>query len=164
MTDFETLFSRGAVRAWVDWDALDETNCVLSGAIVSDLSELRSVETVWYRRDGHRTTWRDKYAHRATVGEEADRAPAATFGEGLDAPQLFPALATSGGGLTLLDGNHRAVATAALGHTVRVLLMVIHPPRDPLLVPDLIHEVHGESSEKEWLAMVRKIDRKFMAE
>lgn len=160
--EFRALFAGGAIRTWMDWSVLDDTTCVVTPRVCLGAGELGSCSTVWYRSGGEPADWRDQAAQRVTVAEEAARSPRraadSTF---IDAPHVFPALETGNGEVMLLDGNHRAVALAASGAAIHVLLVVLRGPRDPLICPDLIHELHGTSDEYEWRSLVAQIDRKF---
>ena len=162
MADFERLFVRRAIRTWVDWESLNDSNCTVRALVLTDVEALRRCQTVWYHSHGDRADWRDQSARRTTVGEEADRIDRESLDPRLlDVPQVFPALDLGDGQLLLLDGNHRAVAMAALRDSIHVLLMVLVAPREPLLFPDLIHDIHRSTPPSLWLDQVAEIDAKF---
>lgn len=151
MADFESLFVMRAIRTWVDWGALDDSNCTVRAAVITSVEALRRCQTVWYRSQGERADWRDQAARRVTVGEEADHVDLETLDRRLsDVPHVFPALDLGGGRLMLLDGNHRAVALASLEDALHVLLLVVAGPREPLIFPDLIHETHRSDPSRQW--------------
>lgn len=163
MTDFESLFVLRAIRTWADWESLDDANCTVRAAVLTDVEALRRCQTVWYRSRGRRSDWRDQKASRVTVGDESDRVDLQTLDRRLlDVPHVFPALDLGGGQLMLLDGNHRAAALAALRDPLHVLLLVLTGPPDPMIFPDLIHETHRFDSPRHWRKLVAKIDQKFL--
>ena len=162
MADFESLFAVRAIRTWVDWEALDDSNCTVRAAILTDVESLRRIHTVWYRNQGEPADWRDQAARRVSVGEEADRVTLDTLDRRLlDVPHVFPALDLGGGQLMLLDGNHRAVALAALGNPIHLLLLILEGPHEPLVFPDLIHEAEVSGPADKWLDKVAEIETKF---
>lgn len=162
LADFEALVGLSAIRTWVDWESLSDANCTVRMDVVPGTEALRRCQTVWYRNRGTRSEWRDQNARRVRVGEEAERSrPQPWVGGHLDVPQVFPALDLGGGEVMLLDGNHRAVALAGSPQPSQALLLVLAGPRDPLVFPDLVHEVHGADPPSVWRARIAEIDAKF---
>lgn len=164
MAEFESLFAAGAIRTWVDWAALDDTNCHVRAQVCTTSAQLGSCDTVWYRVGDQPAEWRDEQARRARVAEVAAGVePEGLDGTFLDAPHVFPALNLGDGRVMLLDGNHRAVAMVASGQRFHVLLMVLTGPMDPMIFPDLIHERGCDASDPAgWAQLVTEIDRKFL--
>lgn len=160
--EFRALFAGAAVRTWVDWSALTDDNAVVSTRLCLRAAQLGECSTVWYRSRGEPTHWREQGALRVTVADEVRHSGISGIDETfVDTPHMFPALDTGAGTVMLLDGNHRAVALASSGGAIHVLVVILTGPRDPLVFPDLIHEVHGASSRSTWSGLVSQIDGKF---
>lgn len=152
--DFITVFKDGGVRAWLDWDALEDAGCAVREQFSRSPDVLGGLFTVWYQTaDGTDGDWRNPGDRPLRVAECADAMdiwPAdrrdrihgfadAFRGDDRPVQLVLPAYAVGGDGAVLLDGTHRAVAAHLSGADVRIMLFVLDGPLDPRVLPDLGH-------------------------
>lgn len=140
------------------------------------VAAVSGLETVWYvRPDGSLGDWRNQGDRRVSVKEAAARRdfPSQASEQYIQrlmsgmraspAPPylILPCYRTQRGKLIMLDGNHRAIAACRAGMNVRLLIFALAGPDDPLLLPDLLHEMSPESSAERWAECQAKIEQKF---
>jgi hypothetical protein len=174
--EFATVFRDGGVRSWLDWEVALRGRFPVDETFSRSVDLLGSLQTVWYLRDdGGFGDWRQPTHQRQSVAEAAGLSDfpsarsrayinelAAGYAAAADPPVLvLPAYRTADGRPILLDGNHRAVAAYRGARAPRLLVYCLIGPADPLVFPDLLHEV-GAKSEADWAAMVERIHDRFL--
>lgn len=146
VSDFRTLFGDD-IRAWLDWDALDDENTRVGVLVVSSRQELGDLYTVWHvDPEGNPGEWSHPQHRPQTLAQAAAKQwPGARqdkiehmrqeFAEEQGPVQLtIPAYRTDGS-LVVLDSNHRLVGAYLSGADLRVLLIVLDGPSSSLILP-----------------------------
>ena len=176
VSDFITIFHDGGIRSWLDWEMIQSPGYSVTEIFSRSVTAVSGLETVWYARpDGSLGDWRNRSDRRLSVKDAAARRDfpsqaSEDFVQKLmsgmrasPAPPylVLPCYRTQRGSLIILDGNHRAVAACRAGMNVRLLIFALAGPDDPLVLPDLLHEVGLESSAERWAGYQAKIEQKF---
>ncbi|GAA1772299.1 hypothetical protein [Kocuria aegyptia] len=146
VSDFRTLFGDD-IRAWLDWDALDDENTRVEDLVVSSRQELGELYTVWHvDPEGNPGEWSHPQHRPQTLADAAakqwpeDRQAKIEhlrqeFAEDSGPVQLTVPAYRAEGSLVVLDSNHRLVGAYLSGADLRVLLVVLNGPSSSLILP-----------------------------
>lgn len=149
--DAYQLFGPPVVRVLLDWHALFEARATTSLRVLHSPEEIHRLFTTWYvaTHENREISFRDAVSRPLRIGAlsgsltmlEPGRASkmaeiAAAQGSGTGT-WVVPCYRLTNDDLLLLDGNHRLGAMAVHGVVARVLVVVIHGPLDPKILPDL---------------------------
>ncbi|WP_146241188.1 hypothetical protein [Actinokineospora spheciospongiae] len=150
LVEFRELFAE-SMRVWIDWDRLALSDATVGLQVISQREQHGDLLTVWYMTaDRTPGDWRDGQAVPMTVAEAASTPTAWPPERRERLKTLAHSFGGSGGQLVLavpayrvddrqllLDGSHRTVAAFSSGVSVRILVLSIDGPMDPLVLPDL---------------------------
>lgn len=171
-----TIFRGGGIRSWLDWEMIQSPDYSVLELFSRSVADVSKFETVWYiRADGSLGDWRNRDDRRVSVKDAAARRdfPSKASEQYIQrlisdmrassAPHylVLPCYRTRSGKYFILDGNHRAIAAYRSGMDVRLLIFALSGPDDPLLLPELLHELDPEPSAELWAQYQAKIERKF---
>lgn len=137
---------------------------------------LGSLETVWYiQPDGSLGDWRDQASRRVSVQEtigipdfpSVESAAYISYltahaeNEAVPTILVLPCYRTQTGKLLILDGNHKAVAAFRAKQEVRLLVFAVTGIDNPLILPDLLHEIHRDAAPTVWATRRAEIEQGF---
>ncbi len=146
VADFRTLFGDD-IRAWLDWDALDDGNTRVEDLVVASRQELGELYTVWHvDPEGNPGEWSHPQHRPQTLAQAAGKQWPGDRQEKIEHMReefahesgpvqlTVPAYRTEDS-LVVLDSNHRLVGAYLSGADVRVLLIVLDGPSSSLVLP-----------------------------
>lgn len=146
VSDFRTLFGDD-IRAWLDWDALDDGNTHVEDLVLSSRRTLGDLYTVWHvDPEGNPGEWSHPQHRPQTLTQAAEKKwpddrqekterMRQEFAEESGPVQLtVPAYRTEGS-LVVLDSNHRLVGGYLSNADLRGLLVVLDGPSSSLVLP-----------------------------
>ena len=148
VADFKTLFGE-SIRAWLDWDALDDENARVEDLVLSTRQDIGNLYTVWHvDPTGNPGEWSHPQHRSLTVAEAAFRQwPQGRAEkierhrqeyEGRTEPLVLTVPAyRAGEDLIVLDSNHRIVGAYQADVDLRVLMIVLNGPFSSLVMPGL---------------------------
>ncbi len=170
------IFRDGGIRSWLDWEMVQPPDYSVLEIFSRSVADISWLETVWYiRTDGSLGDWRNQGDRRISVKDAAARrdfpsksseqyiqklisdmsaSPVPTY-------LVLPCYRTQRGKLIILDGNHRAIAACRCDVNVRLLIFALSGPDDPLVLPDLLHEMGPAPSAEIWAQYQAEIEQKF---
>lgn len=143
---YRTLFG-DSIRAWIDWDALDDGNVRVEDLVLSSRQDIGNLYTVWHvDPEGNPGEWSHPQHRPLTVAEAAatqwpeerqgkiDRIRGTCEEESEPVQLTIPAYRTIDS-LVVLDSSHRLVGAYLSGADLRLLLVVLDGPDSPLVLP-----------------------------
>jgi hypothetical protein len=170
------IFRDAGIRSWFDWELIQPPGYSVVEKFSRSVADVSRLETVWYiRSDGSLGDWRSQSDRRLSVKDAATKhvfpnKDSEDYIQSLisdmcarpEPPYLIlPCYRTQDGKFIILDGNHRAIAAFRSDMDVRLLIFAVSGPDDPLLLPDLLHEMSSETSVELWAQYRAEIERKF---
>ncbi len=176
VSDFIMIFRNAGIRSWIDWELIQSPSYSVTERFSRSVADVNDLETVWYiRPDGSLGDWRNQSDRRLSVKDAAARRDFPSernekyvqrlISDMRTSPTppylVLPCYRTQHGKLIILDGNHRAVSAFRSDIDVRLLIFALSGPDDPLVLPDLLHEISSESSAELWAQYRAEIERKF---
>ncbi|MFI7482503.1 hypothetical protein ACH9EU_08790 [Kocuria sp. M1R5S2] len=143
---FRALFG-DSIRAWIDWDALDDGNSRVQDRVLTTRQEIGNLYTVWHvDPEGNPGEWSHPRHRPLTVAEAAfrewpedrqakiDRLRAEFAQESGPVQLTIPAYRTVDS-LVVLDSSHRLIGAYLSEADLRVLLIVLDGPDSSLVLP-----------------------------
>jgi hypothetical protein len=176
VSDFITIFRGAGIRSWFDWELLQSCNYSVVEVFSRSRTLLGAAETVWYTwPDGSLGDWRNQGNQRLRVEDVAARdnfpdkkshdyiqSLTSDMRNNSTPPSLvLPCYRTERGKVLILDGNHRAIAAFKSEVDIRLLIFAITGTDNPLMLPDLLHEVNPGATTEAWAHYRTEIEEKF---
>ena len=170
------IFRDAGIRSWFDWELIQSPSYSVVEKFSRSVIDVSRLETVWYiRPDDSLGDWRNQGDRRLSVKDAATRQAfpnkdsegyiqkliSDMYACGTLPYVILPCYRTLHGKFIILDGNHRAIAAFRSEMNVRLLIFAVSGPDDPLLLPDLLHEMSSETSAELWAQYRTEIERKF---